>query len=78
MRPPLTLERLTFPSFGVGRRRKKKSRLRHPLEHATSNRRTHTRVAGHTIIMRLTAELIQHALSYLNPLNERELDLRGT
>ncbi|KXL50902.1 hypothetical protein M433DRAFT_151028 [Acidomyces richmondensis BFW] len=27
--------------------------------------------------MRLTTELIQNALSYLNPLNERELDLRG-
>jgi U2 small nuclear ribonucleoprotein A' len=27
--------------------------------------------------MRLTAELIQNSLSYLNPLNERELDLRG-
>lgn len=28
--------------------------------------------------MRLTAELINNSLSYLNPLNERELDLRGT
>lgn len=28
--------------------------------------------------MRLTAELIHNSLSYLNPLNERELDLRGT
>jgi len=27
--------------------------------------------------MRLTAELIQQSLSYLNPLKERELDLRG-
>ncbi|KAL9103139.1 MAG: hypothetical protein Q9163_001783 [Psora crenata] len=27
--------------------------------------------------MRLTAELIQNSLSYLNPLNDRELDLRG-
>ena len=27
--------------------------------------------------MRLTPELIQNALSYLNPLKERELDLRG-
>jgi U2 small nuclear ribonucleoprotein A' len=27
--------------------------------------------------MRLTAELIQSSLSYLNPLKERELDLRG-
>lgn len=27
--------------------------------------------------MRLTAELINTSLSYLNPLNERELDLRG-
>ncbi|KAK3379287.1 leucine-rich repeat-domain-containing protein [Lasiosphaeria ovina] len=27
--------------------------------------------------MRLTAELINHSLSYLNPLKERELDLRG-
>ncbi|KKY13709.1 putative small nuclear ribonucleoprotein a [Phaeomoniella chlamydospora] len=27
--------------------------------------------------MRLTAELIHNSLSYLNPLNERELDLRG-
>jgi len=27
--------------------------------------------------MRLTAELINSSLSYLNPLNERELDLRG-
>jgi len=27
--------------------------------------------------MRLTSELIQNSLSYLNPLNERELDLRG-
>lgn len=28
--------------------------------------------------MRLTAELINSSLSYNNPLNERELDLRGT
>lgn len=28
--------------------------------------------------MRLTAELVHHSLSYLNPLKERELDLRGT
>ncbi|THW00116.1 U2-associated snRNP A [Aureobasidium pullulans] len=27
--------------------------------------------------MRLTAELVHHSLSYLNPLKERELDLRG-
>jgi hypothetical protein len=27
--------------------------------------------------MRLTADLIQSSLSYLNPLRERELDLRG-
>lgn len=27
--------------------------------------------------MRLTADLIQNSLSYLNPLKERELDLRG-
>lgn len=27
--------------------------------------------------MRLTAELIHDSLSYLNPLKERELDLRG-
>jgi len=27
--------------------------------------------------MRLTAELITSSLSYLNPLKERELDLRG-
>ena len=27
--------------------------------------------------MRLTVELINNALSYLNPLKERELDLRG-
>lgn len=27
--------------------------------------------------MRLTAELINSSLSYLNPLKERELDLRG-
>jgi U2 small nuclear ribonucleoprotein A' len=27
--------------------------------------------------MRLTAELIENSLSYLNPLKERELDLRG-
>lgn len=27
--------------------------------------------------MRLTTELIQSSLSYLNPLKERELDLRG-
>ncbi|OJD36564.1 l domain-like protein [Diplodia corticola] len=27
--------------------------------------------------MRLTAEIIQHSLSYINPLGERELDLRG-
>lgn len=27
--------------------------------------------------MRLTAELIKGSLSYLNPLKERELDLRG-
>ncbi|KAL8807914.1 MAG: hypothetical protein Q9182_000380 [Xanthomendoza sp. 2 TL-2023] len=36
---------------------------------------------GHDLItystMRLTAELIQNSLSYLNPLKERELDLRG-
>jgi hypothetical protein len=30
-----------------------------------------------TAIMRLTAELISNSLSYLNPLKERELDLRG-
>lgn len=30
-----------------------------------------------TTKQRLTAELIQHSLSYLNPLKERELDLRG-
>ncbi|KAL8726590.1 MAG: hypothetical protein Q9166_006625 [cf. Caloplaca sp. 2 TL-2023] len=30
-----------------------------------------------TATMRLTAELIQNSLSYLNPLKERELDLRG-
>lgn len=28
--------------------------------------------------MRLTAELINSSLTYLNPLKERELDLRGT
>ena len=28
--------------------------------------------------MRLTAKLINNSLSYLNPLKERELDLRGT
>jgi len=28
--------------------------------------------------MRLTADLIHDSLSYLNPLKERELDLRGT
>lgn len=28
--------------------------------------------------MRLTAELITSSLTYLNPLKERELDLRGT
>lgn len=28
--------------------------------------------------MRLTAELVHNSLSYLNPLKERELDLRGT
>ena len=28
--------------------------------------------------MRLTADLINSSLSYLNPLKERELDLRGT
>jgi hypothetical protein len=27
--------------------------------------------------MRLTVELIQNSLSYINPLKERELDLRG-
>jgi hypothetical protein len=27
--------------------------------------------------MRLTAELIRESLSYLNPVKERELDLRG-
>jgi hypothetical protein len=27
--------------------------------------------------MRLTSELISSSLSYLNPLKERELDLRG-
>jgi len=27
--------------------------------------------------MRLTAELVHNSLSYLNPLKERELDLRG-
>jgi hypothetical protein len=27
--------------------------------------------------MRLTPDLINKSLSYLNPLNERELDLRG-
>ena len=30
-----------------------------------------------TTTMRLTAELVQNSLSYLNPLKERELDLRG-
>jgi U2 small nuclear ribonucleoprotein A' len=28
-------------------------------------------------MVRLTADLIQNSLSYLNPLKERELDLRG-
>lgn len=28
--------------------------------------------------MRLAPELVQNSLSYLNPLNERELDLRGS
>lgn len=27
--------------------------------------------------MRLTADLIHNSLSYINPLKERELDLRG-
>jgi U2 small nuclear ribonucleoprotein A' len=27
--------------------------------------------------MRLTAELIQSSLTYINPLTDRELDLRG-
>jgi hypothetical protein len=27
--------------------------------------------------MRLTVELIQNSLSYINPLKDRELDLRG-
>lgn len=27
--------------------------------------------------MRLTADLINNSLSYINPLKERELDLRG-
>jgi U2 small nuclear ribonucleoprotein A' len=27
--------------------------------------------------MRLTVELIQNSLSYINPLTDRELDLRG-
>jgi len=27
--------------------------------------------------MRLTADLVQNSLSYINPLTERELDLRG-
>jgi hypothetical protein len=30
-----------------------------------------------TVTMRLTSDLISHSLSYLNPLKERELDLRG-
>ena len=29
------------------------------------------------VTMRLTAELINNSLSYLNPLKEREMDLRG-
>lgn len=28
--------------------------------------------------MRLTVDLVQNSLSYLNPLKERELDVRGT
>lgn len=36
------------------------------------------RVPSSAPIMRLTAELINNSLAYLNPLNERELDLRGT
>ncbi|GAB1204647.1 hypothetical protein APSETT445_003310 [Aspergillus pseudonomiae] len=31
----------------------------------------------HTAAMRLTVELIQNSLSYINPLKDRELDLRG-
>lgn len=30
-----------------------------------------------TYAMRLTVELIENSLSYINPLKERELDLRG-
>ena len=30
-----------------------------------------------TCTMRLTVELIENSLSYINPLKERELDLRG-
>jgi len=36
-----------------------------------------TREPGKPVTMRLTAELIRDSLSYLNPLKERELDLRG-
>jgi U2 small nuclear ribonucleoprotein A' len=28
--------------------------------------------------MRLTGELVHNSLSYINPIKERELDLRGT
>lgn len=46
-----------------------------PLSHLYVQFRTHS--ARQTVTMRLTAELIQTSLSYLNPLKERELDLRG-
>jgi hypothetical protein len=47
----------------------------------TAQQADHTNCKRHKSIptakMRLTAELINNSLSYLNPLKERELDLRG-
>jgi len=45
--------------------------------HLTNNAKTTTSKPPTTTTMRLTAELITSSLSYLNPLKERELDLRG-
>ena len=46
-----------------------------PIPSSLSDHLPHQRIESAK--MRLTAELIQNSLSYLNPLKERELDLRG-
>lgn len=47
------------------------------LHHRFDLVNTHRNKTDNTAIMRLTADLINSSLSYLNPLKERELDLRG-